>query len=57
VNRRGFVSTLLATIAAPLHAAAQAKPLNLKITALKTFVVNAGSLNWVFCKIYTNAAW
>jgi len=24
------------------------------ITGLKTFVVNAGSLNWVFCKIWTN---
>ena len=34
---------------------AQARPLNLKITGLRTFVVNAGSLNWVFCKIYTNA--
>jgi len=30
------------------------RALNLKITALKTFVVNAGSLNWVFCKIYTD---
>src|SRR4029453_16148 len=33
---------------------AQAKALNLKITGLKTFVVNVGSVNWVFCKIYTN---
>lgn len=33
----------------------QAKSLNLKITGLKTFVVNSGSLNWVFCKVYTNA--
>ena len=32
-----------------------ARSLNLKITGLKTFVLNAGSLNWVFCKIYTNA--
>ncbi len=39
----------------PLVAFPQAKTLNLKITGLKTFVVNSGSLNWVFCKIYTNA--
>src|SRR6476620_10306019 len=32
----------------------QAKPLNLKITGLKTFVVNVGSVNWLFCKVYTN---
>ena len=32
----------------------RAKPLNLKITGLKTFVVNAGSVNWVFCKVYTD---
>ncbi len=31
-----------------------AKSLNLKITGLKTFVINAGSVNWVYCKIYTN---
>jgi galactonate dehydratase len=44
---------------APFPAAAQnaiagAKLGNLKITGLKTFVVNTGSLNWVFCKVYTN---
>jgi L-alanine-DL-glutamate epimerase-like enolase superfamily enzyme len=33
---------------------AQAKSLNLKITGLKTFVVNVGSVNWAFCKVYTN---
>ena len=33
---------------------AQAKALNLKITGLKTFVVNVGSVNWAFCKVYTN---
>jgi L-alanine-DL-glutamate epimerase-like enolase superfamily enzyme len=54
VNRRSFLNTLLSA-ATPLWAFAQAKPLNLKITGLKTFVVNAGSLNWVFCKVYTNA--
>jgi len=52
MNRRGFLSTILA---APVAAFAQAKPLNLKISSLRTFVVNTGSLNWVFCKIYTNA--
>jgi galactonate dehydratase len=52
--------TAAGSLCAPAPALAQdastrAKPLNLKITGLKTFVVNAGSLNWVFCKIYTNA--
>src|SRR5215467_13932514 len=28
--------------------------LNLKITGLKTFVVNVGSVNWVFAKVHTN---
>ncbi len=28
--------------------------MNLKITGLKTFVVNIGDQNWVFCKVYTN---
>jgi L-alanine-DL-glutamate epimerase-like enolase superfamily enzyme len=32
----------------------QAKSLNLKITGLKTFVVNVGNVNWAFCKVYTN---
>src|SRR5271157_5968827 len=51
MKRREF----LAAATGPLLAATlRAKPLNLKITGLKTFVVNAGSLNWVFCKIYTN---
>src|SRR5579864_1205079 len=63
MNRRGFVASIFAGTAAaalaPVNALGQeasacARPLNLKITALKTFVVNAGSLNWVFCKIYTN---
>ncbi len=40
---------------APVRAATEkAKPLNLKITGIKTFVVNVGSVNWVFCKVYTN---
>ena len=55
VNRRTFLNTLLVGAATPILAFPQAKPLNLKITGLKTFVVNAGTLNWVFCKVYTNA--
>src|SRR5262245_24974977 len=56
MNRRGFLSTVMGAAAGSSFAFAQpAKSLNLKITGLKTFVVNAGSLNWVFCKIYTNA--
>ena len=53
--------TLLASaLALPLRLPAfdtvrpAAARLNLKITGLKTFVVNSGSLNWVYCKIYTN---
>jgi galactonate dehydratase len=53
MKRRDFLYSLLG--AAPAAVLAQAKLLNLKITGLKTFVVNAGSLNWVFCKVYTNA--
>ncbi len=52
MNRRGFIRAALG--AATSAWLAKAKVLNLKITGLKTFVVNAGSLNWVFCKIYTN---
>src|ERR1700738_2848005 len=56
MNRRQF---LLAAAAAPVSAVIAesiqpAKSLNLKITGIKTFVVNAGSVNWVYCKIYTN---
>ena len=56
MNRRMFLSSLAGAGAASLvrRASAQAKPLNLKVTALKTFVVNAGSLNWVLCKVFTN---
>lgn len=36
------------------QASAKARDLHLKITGLKTFVVNVGSVNWVFCKVYTN---
>src|SRR6266436_2770661 len=58
MNRRRFMQAALGAAASsifvPVRALAQAKALNLKITGLKTFVVNAGSLNWVFCKVYTN---
>ena len=63
MNRRRFLFSLgaaaLARAAAPAsqaaaQAARQARQLNLKITKLGTFVVNVGSVNWVFCKVYTN---
>ena len=59
MNRRGFIQAAMGAAAGPIWAPAQdvssrTKSLNLKITGLKTFVVNAGSLNWVFCKVYTN---
>ena len=47
-------ATLAPFPAAAQVAAAGAKLLNLRITGLKTFVVNTGALNWVFCKVYTN---
>src|SRR5437764_15015832 len=59
INRRNFVRSMLGSAAdRPILAqdkVEHAKSLDLKITGLKTFVVNAGNLNWVFCKIYTNA--
>uniref|UniRef100_Q01UV0 Mandelate racemase/muconate lactonizing enzyme, N-terminal domain protein n=1 Tax=Solibacter usitatus (strain Ellin6076) TaxID=234267 RepID=Q01UV0_SOLUE len=64
MKRRLFLGAALGGLAGSLFdpirgfaqdASARAKPLNLKIMGLKTFVVNAGSLNWVFCKVYTNA--
>jgi galactonate dehydratase len=63
MHRREFIAATFATGAAcalaPVRLLAQeagvrAKPSNLKITGLKTFIVNAGSVNWVFCKVYTN---
>lgn len=40
---------------APLRAATEkARDLNLRITDLKTYVVNVGSVNWAFCKVFTN---
>jgi len=52
MNRRQFISA--AGVGAGTSLAAQAAGLHLKITGLKTFVVNVGSVNWVFCKILTN---
>lgn len=58
MNRRNFFAALAAGLPGtalfnrPL--AAQAKSLNLKITGLRTITVNAGSVNWVFCKVATN---
>jgi galactonate dehydratase len=59
MRRRQFLGSLFGALTAPVSAlaqkaAAQAKPLNLKITGLKTFIVNVGSVNWVFCKVYTD---
>jgi galactonate dehydratase len=58
MNRRRFLHAApagaLAVLNASAAAAAEAKPLNLKITDLKTFIVNAGSVNWLFSKVYTD---
>lgn len=60
LSRRDLLKTaagmaLPASVLAPLRAAAEkAKSLNLKITGLKTFIVNTGGTNWAFCKVYTN---
>jgi len=54
--RRQFVRSIIPLSLLPALRAAveKARPLNLTITGLKTFTVNVGSVNWVFCKIYTN---
>ena len=68
MNRRDFldharsvaaagVAALCSTEGLLAQARAQAKPLHLKITDLKTFIVNRGGTNgsnYVFVKIYTN---
>ena len=63
MDRRRFLALTLATgagaVVAPVRrlaqqAAAKAHPLNLRISGLKTFIVNVGGSNWVFCKVYTN---
>jgi galactonate dehydratase len=55
VNRRQFLGAA-ALAAAPWPGGAQSRAarLNLKITGIKTFVVNVGSVNWVFCKVLTD---
>lgn len=55
MRRRTFLAGAMSAFA-PVTAqiADKARTLNLKATGLKTFIVNAGSVNWVFCKIYTN---
>lgn len=54
MNRRQLLTAAGLAGLAPSAARPQAKDLNLKITGLKTFVVNVGSVNWAFCKVYTN---
>src|SRR5215813_6983073 len=59
MKRRSFLSTAALTgltsfSVSTRQAAAQAKGLHLKITGLKTIVVNVGSVNWVFCKVSTD---
>ncbi len=55
MQRRQFLTALTApVVSAAAQAVRPAKSLNLKITGLKTFVVNVGSVNWAFCKVYTN---
>jgi galactonate dehydratase len=60
MNRRQFLQSAAAAAAGGAWfdtaraAIEKAKPLNLKITDLKTFVVHVGGSNWAFCKVYTN---
>src|SRR5438105_233170 len=55
MNRREFLAlAAFAPAFRPSPLLAQARALHLKITALKTFVVHLGSVNWVFCKIFTD---
>ncbi len=59
MDRRAFLFSSGALLALPRFSLSQdtvanAKPLNLKISGLKTIAVNVGSVNWVFCKVLTN---
>ncbi|MGI8992077.1 MAG: galactonate dehydratase [Bryobacteraceae bacterium] len=55
MNRRQFLSSCLVPAVAYAQTVAQkAKPLHLKIAGIKTFIVNVGGVNWVFCKVATN---
>jgi galactonate dehydratase len=58
-NRRAFLLTAAGFAARPSFSlpdevTTKAKALNLKITGIKTIVVNTGSNNWVFAKVLTN---
>jgi galactonate dehydratase len=54
--RRHFLRSMIPLSLTPAMRAAvdKARPLKLSVTGLKTFTVNVGSVNWVFCKVYTN---
>ncbi|MEO7142808.1 MAG: enolase C-terminal domain-like protein, partial [Bryobacteraceae bacterium] len=52
--RRQFFAAAAAPALAAAQALQPARSLNLKITGIKTIVVNAGSVNFVYCKISTN---
>lgn len=52
MDRRSFLLSSVAALAQSAHD--RSKPLHLKITGLKTFTVNVGSVNWVFCKVLTD---
>lgn len=57
MTRRQFLTAAAAVPLSSLYnrpLVAQAKSLNLKITGMKTIVVNVGSVNWAFVKIATN---
>ena len=56
MTRRTFLSVAAAVrvTRSRLTRGRPSESLNLKITGLKTFVVNVGVVNWVFCKVYTN---
>jgi galactonate dehydratase len=59
MNRRTFIFAGGALLASQRFSLAQetgakARLLNLKVTGLKTIIVNVGSVNWVFCKVLTN---
>lgn len=57
MSRRSFLAATTGGVAVsflPWQLRAQAKGLHLKISGLKTFVVNAGGVNWVFCKVSTD---
>ncbi len=55
LRRRFLQAALGAAWLAPLRAATEkARDLNLRVTDIRTYVVHVGSVNWVFCKVFTN---